>query len=105
MCKTNLYEETVETLKRNGKKQEDIKWAGCKTFKIPLGKFWEIAKNTNYDSGYGGVVVAVELVLVGDDFWLSRGEYDGSEWWNFNKKPEEPKETRDVYMVTDYMDC
>ena len=32
--------------------------------------------------------VAKDLVLVGEDWWLDREEYDGSEWWRFNKKPE-----------------
>lgn len=34
-------------------------------------------------SGYGAQEVAKDLVLIGDDFWMERAEYDGSEWWEF----------------------
>lgn len=27
-------------------------------------------------------------VVVGKDFWLERGEYDGSEWWSFKTTPQ-----------------
>lgn len=31
--------------------------------------------------------VATDLVLVGDDWWIERAEYDGSEWWEFKSIP------------------
>lgn len=43
--------------------------------------------NEVYDSGYGCECVDRELKVVGDDWWLERHEYDGSEWWEFKQKP------------------
>ncbi|MDU0406154.1 hypothetical protein ML8HA_01956 [Lactococcus lactis] len=38
-------------------------------------------KKTNYDSGYGGQEIAYNLMIKGNGFIMTRGEYDGSEWW------------------------
>ena len=44
-----------------------------------------------YSNGYGGQEL-FGTVWLSDGSWLSRGEYDGSEWWNHNKLPEIPAE-------------
>lgn len=46
-----------------------------------------------YDSGYGGQEL-FGIVWLKDNTWLSRGEYDGSEWWEHNKLPEIPIECK-----------
>ena len=43
-----------------------------------------------YDAGFGGQELYGTCWLT-DGTWLSRGEYDGSEWWEHNKLPEIPK--------------
>ena len=41
----------------------------------------------------------------GKDCWLTRGEYDGSEWWDLNYMPEIPKEVIDDSLSEeDYWD-
>ena len=45
----------------------------------------------DYDSGYGGQEL-FGTVWFKDGTWADRGEYDGSEWWNYNKCPEIPKD-------------
>lgn len=40
-----------------------------------------------YDSGYGGQEL-YGIIYCEDGIWMDRGEYDGSEWWNFNKFPD-----------------
>lgn len=40
-----------------------------------------------YDSGYGGQEL-YGIVWCENGIWLSRGEYDGSEWWEENQYPE-----------------
>lgn len=40
-----------------------------------------------YDSGYGCQEV-FGTIWYTDGTWSSRGEYDGSEWWEHNKRPE-----------------
>jgi hypothetical protein len=42
-----------------------------------------------YDNGYGGQELYGTVWLV-DETWLSRGEYDGSEWWEHNVLPVIP---------------
>jgi hypothetical protein len=44
-----------------------------------------------YDAGYGGQRL-FGIVWLKDGTWLSRGEYDGSEWWEHNVLPEIPEE-------------
>ena len=49
--------------------------------------FIESIANIGYDNSYGAPEIAVDLVIVGDNWWLTRGEYDGSEWWDFHTIP------------------
>ena len=44
-----------------------------------------------YNSGYGGQEL-FGTVWLDDGTWLSRGEYDGSEWWEHNVLPQIPNE-------------
>ena len=44
-----------------------------------------------YDNGYGGQNLFGNIWYA-DGTWSDRGEYDGSEWWQFEKVPEIPKE-------------
>lgn len=45
----------------------------------------------DYDNGYGGQNLFGTIWLT-NNTWLSRGEYDGSEWWNHHVIPEIAKE-------------
>lgn len=40
----------------------------------------------NYDSGYGAQQL-FGTVWISDTEWLERGEYDGSEWWDYKTCP------------------
>jgi hypothetical protein len=42
-----------------------------------------------YDSGYGGQELD-GVIWFEDGTWADRGEYDGSEWWQYHKLPEVP---------------
>jgi len=44
-----------------------------------------------YDDGWGGQEL-FGTVWLEDDSWLTRGEYDGSEWWQHNILPNIPME-------------
>lgn len=93
MIKTNLLQETIDTLTDNGKCEKDILWCGS-TGHDGFGWFsWNTFKrvaDTEYNSGYGGQRVARDLVIVGIGFWLERHEYDGSEWWEYKTQPIKP---------------
>jgi hypothetical protein len=43
-----------------------------------------------YDSGYGGQELFGTVWLIEEGAWLIRGEYDGSEWWEYKKCPSIP---------------
>lgn len=45
----------------------------------------------NYDSGYGGQELFGTIWYM-DGTWSTRGEYDGSEWWEHHICPDIPKE-------------
>ena len=45
----------------------------------------------DYDSGYGSQNL-FGTVWLEDGTWCTRGEYDGSEWWEHNRLPEIPSE-------------
>lgn len=54
-----------------------------------LGVFLAELKLINYDNGYGHQYLYGTVWLVGDA-WATRGEYDGSEWWEHHSVPEIP---------------
>lgn len=47
-------------------------------------------------AGYGAAHVPTDLAIVGKGWWLERGEYDGSEWWNFKETPKQINEVRNI---------
>jgi hypothetical protein len=48
--------------------------------------------NFEYDAGYGGQELFGTVWFSASDAWMTRGEYDGSEWWQIHCKPEIPDE-------------
>jgi len=44
----------------------------------------------NYYAGYGGQKLYGTIWLK-NGLWITRGEYDGSEWWDLHKRPPLPK--------------
>lgn len=90
---TNLLKETLNVMESCHKRWEDIDFIAIKdNITISLEDFKKFA-NFEYDSGFGGAEVNENLVIVfKDGSWLERAEYDGSEWWEYKKTPEEPVE-------------
>jgi len=95
----NLLKETVEILQDNNKKESDVKWIGNSTHKTTWEDFKKNA-DVNYENGFGSSKVAQDLLIVGDNWWLERGEYDGSEWWEYKETPKEPDETIELKALT-----
>ena len=83
----NLYEETLVELSENGKTLKDVIAICGKDFQITIEDFIRCS-NTEYDKGYGAPEVATDLLVIGDDFWLERHDYDGLEWWEFKTMPK-----------------
>ena len=87
----NLLKETLEILKENGKSITDIKWIGGDDWSLsPDEVDIKTVINFDYDDGFGWVEIEEDFVVVGDDWWLERHEYDGSEWWEFKTLPQKP---------------
>ena len=88
-----LYEhfltETIEFLKENGKKPQDVCWIGINNECCSWYEFSQIA-NFYYDSGFGSQDINKDLIIAGDNWWIERHEYDGSEWWEFKTMPSKP---------------
>ena len=47
-----------------------------------------------YDTGYGMQEVDGRVWLMEEGAWLERGEYDGSEWWEYRKCPQIPSDLK-----------
>ena len=52
-----------------------------------LEKFWQDLARIEYYNGYGNQELFGVVWLTGKS-WLSREEYDGSEWWEHNQYPQ-----------------
>lgn len=85
----NLLKETELILAGHGRTLKDIKWVSSGGDLIPVDLFL-IQADRFYDNGYGGAEVDESLIVSGDDWWLERREYDGSEWWEFCTTPVKP---------------
>lgn len=86
----NFLKETINVLNEHNKTPKDIKWIGDFVYKIDWENFEKFA-DFEYDNGYGGIEILRSLKIVGEDFWLERAEYDGSEWWEYKTFPAEPE--------------
>lgn len=95
----NLLKETVDVLKDNGKTLLDIEWVGTidSEYECNLCELIDI----DYDNGYGGAEIPSGFILAGNDFWLERHEYDGSEWWEYKELPSRPSIKKNVKSLID----
>ena len=90
----NFQEETLNAMTHFGKVVSDVKYVGLNPMSIeegepiPMMKVTEFMAmcNFEYDSGYGGQIIQSNLMIVfSDGSFMTRGEYDGSEWWTYTK--------------------
>lgn len=108
--KRNLLQETIEILHEHGRTPNDVRWVGNQEGTVVSSwQSFEAVADFEYDSGYGGNEVQLDLVIVGEDWWLERGEYDGREWWEFKRLPERAQastalELKHVSRHKDYYD-
>lgn len=85
----NLLTETEAILAQHGKTPADVKWVGSADgTKASTWADWAEVANRDYDNELWRINVATDLVVVGNNFWLERHNYDGIEWWEFKKLPK-----------------
>ena len=99
--RTNLLKETVAILQRHNKTPRDVRWIGSYNgiYSITWEQFEKMAALIDYDSGFGGQRIASDLIVNGENWWLEREEYDGSEWWEFRTQPIQKEETKSFQHV------
>jgi len=95
-----LLKETIEKLEKENKTPQDVLWCGKiksrdyydsdKTIGYFTWEEFEILADKEYDNGFGTSEVNEYLVIVGEDWWLERWEYDGSERWKYKTMPKKP---------------
>ena len=90
----NLLEETIEVLDNHGKTKNQVLYCATLDGSFSFAEFEKLAKEINYDAGCGGEEIALDLVIVGADFWLERYESDGAEWWGLNTFPTKQKKMK-----------
>lgn len=98
--KLNLWKETITKLANSGKTFADVRYIQNSKYQITKENFEEIAKRTNYHTG-GFTQIPLDLVLVGDNWWLERQEYDGAEWWEYKEKPSKITKCKEVKSLED----
>jgi hypothetical protein len=94
----NLYIETVEAIQESGHSPVDVVFIGSEEsgHQCNWTEFRRLA-DVEYDQGCGAARVATDLVIVfsdGQQMW--RGEYDGSEWWEFSHPFRQPSESKPI---------
>tara|TARA_Y100000361_G_scaffold154306_1_gene179466 strand:+ start:807 stop:1181 length:375 start_codon:yes stop_codon:yes gene_type:complete len=100
----NLLKETINDIVESGHTPDDIIFIGSEEtgHQCTWGEFRDLA-DKEYCGGFGASDVATDLVIVfsdGSKMW--RGEYDGSEWWEYSKpfvKPEESKPIKELFAT------
>lgn len=94
----NLWQGIIETLNIYHLTWDDVEAVGVydweewsEKYRILKDDFVKIARRTDYNPGFGSAEINRFLIVTGKDWWLERHTYDGSEWWEFKKRP--PLET------------
>lgn len=99
---TNFLKETLEAIEQSGHVPEDIIFIGS----VDTGHScafdeFKIMADVKYDSGFGSQKIADDLIIAfSDGQQMSRGEYDGSEWWEFHKPFKMPENKKPIARLT-----
>ena len=83
----NLLQETIKDLINEGKSEDDVIFV-TDGENVNTWEWFKKNADFRYDNGFGGAEIMEDLKIVGKDWWLERHNYDGSEWWEFKKKPK-----------------
>lgn len=90
----NLLAETEKFLQENGKSWKDVEWIGNRNFRISIDNFKEVADH--FYNNRGDASVAIDLLIVGRNWWLERDCNEISEGWSYREIIKKPKEIRKV---------
>lgn len=98
----NLLDETTTAIEKSGHDISDIVYIGSSetNHQCSWKKFRKLA-NVEYSNDYGAAEVATDLIIVfsdGSRMW--RGEYDGSEWWEYAPVFKKPVTSKPIKRLT-----
>lgn len=92
----NFLLETIRDVEQSGHVPKDIIHIGNHKYGCTWEEFTELA-DFEYDNGFGGQEIASDLkIFFKDGTYMWRGEYDGSEWWNYCRPYNLPKEYKKI---------
>ena len=94
----NFLKETLKALKTYNKTFDEVVWIGNSEYEISKEDFLKLA-DFMYHDGYGTTEIAEDLKIVGEDWWLERWEYDGSEGWQLKKIPNRPSNPKEIKIL------
>ena len=80
------YQELLRILEENNKNLDNIKFIRINFDGSKIHKLDDL--HFVYDNDFGGAEF-FGYILLDDNDWLERGEYDGATWWEYKKYPEE----------------
>ena len=97
----NLLKETIDNMALNGKTVEDIIYIGSsETNHACTWAEFSVLANVEYHDGFGAQEVARDLIIAfSDGTRMQRGEYDGSEWWDYVPLFKAPAETQPIRKI------
>ena len=99
----NLWEETMDVLKNYALTWDEVEYVLLEgQCCITKENFEEVARDTNYDAGYGIPEIRTDLIIMGWNWWLERREYDGMEWWDLKTKPYIPNKFRKITSLKNF---
>jgi hypothetical protein len=87
----SFHTEIIDTLKKYNKTVNDVIFVTDSKHYCHFSDFLNTIKNYTYNDSWGIPYINLNLKIVGEDWWLERGEYDGSEWWEFKTMPTKPE--------------
>ena len=88
----NLLKETISRLKAHGKTPDDVRWCGSEEYGwFAWEEFVKLA-DVEYSQAESPAKVAPDLLIVGDNWWMKRVDYENEEWWAFYEIPEKPRQ-------------
>lgn len=79
----NLLNETLDCLKVLEIDEKDVYGAYDGKTLLNWSDFKKLAKDINYDNGYGGQEINQSLLIYTEKAILYRHEYDGAEGWKY----------------------
>ena len=97
----NFLEETKRAIEESGHKPVDIVFIGSEDSGHACSwQQFEALADAEYYNGFGASAVATDLIVVfsdGQKMW--RGEYDGSEWWEYSSPFKMPEESHPIVSL------